>query len=244
MEHAKNQRRTAATAQILAFSQGKKTQWVGWTLNLTEWRPVKKWLPDATQANFLFAQETRLPKAIGNEESRMWSQGWRASIMLALCRWHGEWESNKQTARSTGSAGVMVAAAMRHVLATPCGAVQGPRACAVSQWHCSRRGAALFGVSAHRSRSHTRKLACAQLNWPMADVPCTMPFIMGSDIQVETKQLDETPKLATMNPSHCVVDCFFVCRDLALPELAQVSIAVPPPVVVSPLLVRCHLQYQ
>ena len=153
----------------------------------------------------------------------MRSQGWRASILLALCRWHGEWD--KQTARSTGSAGVMVAAAMRHVLATPCGAVQGPRACAPFQWHCSRRSAALVGVSAHRSRH-------------------AMLFIIGSDFQVEPKQLEETPKLATMNPSHCVIDCFVVCRDLALPELAKVSITVPPPFVGSPFLVRCHLQYQ
>ena len=144
----------------LSVLEGKKTRYVGWTLNLTEWGPVKKWLPDATQANFLFAQETHLPKdSIGNEESRMRSQGWRASILPALCRWHGEWD--KQTARSTGRAGVLVAAAIRHVLATPCGAVQGPRACAPSQWHCHRRGAALVGVSAHKRRSHTKTLMCS-----------------------------------------------------------------------------------
>ena len=61
-----------------------------------------------------------------------------------------------------------------------------------------------------------------------------MLFIIGSDFQVEPSNWRETPKLATMNPSHCVIDCFVVCRDLALPELAKVSIAVPPPFVGSP----------
>ena len=36
---------------------------------------------------------------------------------------HGEWVSTAQTARSKGSAGVMVAAALRHGLATPHGGV-------------------------------------------------------------------------------------------------------------------------
>ena len=105
--------------------------------------------PSATQANCLCARETHVPKdSIVTEESWMRSQGWRTSMLLALCRWHGEWESHKQTARSTGRAGVLVAAAMWHVLATPCGAVQGPRACALSLWHCSR-GALLLSVYLH-----------------------------------------------------------------------------------------------
>ena len=40
----------------------KKTRWIGWTVDSTEWGPIKKWLPEACNADFLLAQETHLPK--------------------------------------------------------------------------------------------------------------------------------------------------------------------------------------
>ena len=104
----------------------KKTQWVVWSVNSTELGPIKKWLPEACNADFLPTQESHLPKhALFAEESWMGSQVWRAYIAPALfgSSQHGEWVSTMQTARSKGSAEVMVAVALRHGLATPhCGA--------------------------------------------------------------------------------------------------------------------------
>ena len=94
------------------------------SVNTTDWGPVKKWLPEAGNADFLLALETHLPKdALVAEEAWMRSQVWRACIAPALF-WspqHCEWVSTKQTAHSKGSAGVMVAAALRQELATPHG---------------------------------------------------------------------------------------------------------------------------
>ena len=59
----------------------------------TEWGPIKKWLPEACDADFLLAQETHLPKdALVAKEGWMRSHGWQACIAPALF-WspqHGE----------------------------------------------------------------------------------------------------------------------------------------------------------
>ena len=90
------------------LSSTKKTQWVGWTVNSTEWRPFKKWLPEACKADFLFAQETHLPKdALATEESWM-----RASALpVAAAMASRSPPSRRRTA------------ALRHGLATPHGGV-------------------------------------------------------------------------------------------------------------------------
>ena len=112
---AKTKRRPAGRTKLSSI---KKTQWIDWTVNSTEWCPIKKWLPEACNADFLLAQETHLPKnALAAEESWMRLQGWRAGVAPVVFRSpHGEWVSTKHTARSKGSAGVMVAAALRHGL--------------------------------------------------------------------------------------------------------------------------------
>ena len=73
----------------------------------------------------------------GGHASRLRSSGRRSMA-----------RSTKRTARSKGSAGVKVAATLRHGLATPHGgagrqghrAVQGARACVQPQRHCAQRG--------------------------------------------------------------------------------------------------------
>ena len=89
---------------------------VGWLVG-----PIKKWLPETCNSDFPLAQEMHLPKdALVADESSMRSHGWRRAFRLRSSG-RSEWVSNKQTARSLGSAEVMVAAALRHGLATPHG---------------------------------------------------------------------------------------------------------------------------
>ena len=94
----------------------------GPSTNTPEWAPSRNGFQKTCNADLLLAQETHLPKdALVAEESWMRSQGRRACA-------HGEWVSNKQTACSKGRAGVVVAVALRHGLATPHGA--GASSCA------------------------------------------------------------------------------------------------------------------
>ena len=205
------------------LSSTKKTQWVGWNVNSTGWGPIKKWLPEACDADFLVAQETHLPKdALVAEESWMRLQGWRACIAPALFRLpqHGEWVSTKQTARSKGSAGVMVAAALRLGLATPHGGA-GDRGIELCNWrvvafHHSGivpYGALILSVYMHRGAGLTQE------NWQLLSTigqwttSQALPFITGGDFQVEPKQLEDggwvravggfvvAPQLATVTPS-------------------------------------------
>ena len=215
----------------------KKTQWVGWTVNTTEWGPIKKWLPEACNADFLQAQETHLPKdALAAEESWMRLQGWRACIAPALFRspQHGEWASTKQTPRSKGSAGVTVAAVLLHVLVTPHGGA-GDRSIEL----CKGRVLAFYhsgtvpgGVLVLSVYMHTGE-GLTQENWQILStigqwlISQALPFIIGGDCQLEPKQLEDSgwvravggfvvaPQLATVTPSHWVIDFFVVSRDLA-----------------------------
>ena len=173
------------------LSSTKKTQWVGWTVNTTEWRPIKKWLPEACKADFLFAQETHLPKdALAAEES--WMQGWRACIASALFRspLHGEWVSTKQTVqqRKRGSHDCSSAAAWAGDAARRCwrqghGALQRACACILPQRYCAMPGAESFSLHAHRQTPST----IGQWITPQA-----LPIIIGGDFQVEPKQLEDS----------------------------------------------------
>ena len=178
------------TVQALTRSSSnliKKTRWVGWTVNSTEWGSIKKWLPEACNADFLLAQETYLPKdAPVAEEAWMRSQGWRACIAPALFRspQHGEWVSTKQTARSKGSAGVMVAAALRHGLATPHGGA-GDRGIALCKgrvlafYHSGivPGGALILLVYMHTGAGLTQEnWQILSTIWPVADLPGTTVY--------------------------------------------------------------------
>ena len=99
----------------------KKSRWVGWSVNSTVWGPIKKWLPEACNADFLLAQETHLPQGRSGCSGGLDAIARMAGVHRAF--WssqHGEWVSTKQTARSKGSAGIMVVAALRHGLASSC----------------------------------------------------------------------------------------------------------------------------
>ena len=78
-------------------------------------------------------------------------------------------------------------------------------------------GALLLSVYMHRFRSHSGELTNAQHSWP----------VIGGDFQADLKQLDErgwlravggfvgAPQLATVTPSHRVIDSVVVSQDLA-----------------------------
>ena len=57
----------------------KKTQWVGWYVNSTEWGSNKKWLPEAFNADFSWLREHTCPRTLWLQ-AWMRSQGWRACI--------------------------------------------------------------------------------------------------------------------------------------------------------------------
>ena len=150
----------------------------------------------------------------------MRSQCWRACILLALFRSpkHGEWVADKQMARK-GSAGVVVAASLQHGLATPYGGGgQGHRA--------GQEARALFPLYVHTGAGLTQE------NWQSLSTidqwltSQALPLVIGGDFQVEPKQLEDSgwvrtvcgfveAKLATVTPSHRVIDFFVVSREHA-----------------------------
>ena len=114
--------------------------------------------------------------------------------------------ARRVTARTVGSAGVMVAAALRHGRPVEVLAI-GASSCA--RIVCS------FSTTA----------ALFQAGPFFTQAP---PFISGDNFQVQPKQLEGSgwgravggfvvaPKLATITPSHRVIDLLIVTRDLAL----------------------------
>ena len=98
----------------------------------------------------------------------MRSQGWRACIASALLQspQHGDWVSTQQTARSKGSAGVMVAAALRHGLATPDGGAgdRGIELCKGRVLACHHSGIVPGGALILSVYMHTRA-SLTQENW-------------------------------------------------------------------------------
>ena len=119
------------------------------------------------------AQETHLPQdGLAADEAWMRLEGWRACCVPALFRTPqiGEWVSNKQTARSKSSAGVMVAAALRHGLSTPHGGA-GDRGIELCKWRvlasiCTlgQRSLRKTGKSSARSASGSpHMLYCSSL---------------------------------------------------------------------------------
>ena len=147
----------------------KKTQWVGWTVNSTEWRSIKKWLPEACDADFLLAQETH--------------QG------RSGCR--GGLDAIERMAVKRGGHGCSSAAAWSGDAARWCWrqghrAVQGACARVLPQRHCARRRTDSLSLRAHRSRSHPGKLPNPQHHWPVLTSQA-VPFIIGGDFQVEAK---------------------------------------------------------
>ena len=75
--------------------------------NLTEWRPSKTRLPWAGEPYFLLVQETHFPRGRCHHRGVL-------DAVLHRSPQHGECEKIKQTARSKGGAGVVVAAVLRH----------------------------------------------------------------------------------------------------------------------------------
>ena len=62
------------------LSSTKKIQWVGWTVNSTEWGPIKKWLPEACKADFLLAHGRFGCRGVVDAIARM-AGGRRASAL-------------------------------------------------------------------------------------------------------------------------------------------------------------------
>ena len=97
---------------------------------------------------------------------------------------------------------------------------------ALSQWYCPR-GNLVLTVYMHTGAGLTQE------NWQILNTigqwltSQALPFIIGGDFQVEPSQLEDSgwvravggyvvaPRLATITPSHRVIDFFVVSRDLA-----------------------------
>ena len=164
----------------------------------------------------------------------MRSQGRRPCIAPALFRspQRGEWVSTKLTARSKGSAGVLVAAALRHGLAAPHGGA-GDRVIEL----CKERvlafchsgivpgGALILSVYMHTGAGLTEEKS-SQHDWLVANFPGTTVYhrwrLPGGPKQLEDSGwvrdvggFAVAPQLATVTPSHRVIDFFAVSRDLA-----------------------------
>ena len=142
--------------------------------------------------------------------------------------------STKQTARSKGSAGVVVAAALLHGLATPDGGAgdRGIELCKgrVLAFHHSGivpGGALVLSVYMHKGAGLT------QDNWQIISTiglwltSQALPFVIGGDFQVEPKQLEGSgwvravggfvvaALLGTVTPTYRVTAFFVVSRDVA-----------------------------
>ena len=196
------------------LSSTKKTQWVGWTVNVHGMGALQEMASRGVQSRFLLAQETHLPKdALATEESWMRLQGWRACVAPAPFR-SPQSVSTKQTARSKGTAGVMVTAALRHGLgdaARRCWR-QGHRA-AFHHSGIVPGGAGSFGLHAHWSRARPGTLANPQHDRPVDHLPrhCRSPSVATSRWP---EQLEDSgwvraaggfvvaPQLATVTPPH------------------------------------------
>ena len=162
------------------LSSTKKTQWVGWTVNSTEWGPFKD--------------------ALATEESWMRLQGWQACIAPAFARRSMASGSPPRRRRAAKEArGVMVAAALRHGLATPHGGAgdRGIDLCRgrVLAFHHSGivpGGALILSVCMHTGAGLTQE------NWQIFSTigqwttSQALPFIIGGDFQVEPKQLEDS----------------------------------------------------
>ena len=183
------------------------------SVNTLSGAPIKKWLPEACNADFLLAQETDLPKnALAAEESWMRSEGWRAASCLRSCI-TAAWRVGGQ--RADGS---------QHGLSTPFGGASSfckERVPVLNRSGIVQGGALLLSVSMRTGARLTQE------NWQVLSMAgqCltsqALPFVVGGDFQVEPKQLEDSvggfvvaPQLATVTPSRRVVD-FFVSRDLA-----------------------------
>ena len=173
--------------------------------------PIKKLLPEACNADFLLAQETQMPKdALVGEESWMRSRGWRACIapMLFLSLQHGEWFSTKQTAHSKGSEGgcsgdvVWPGDAARWCRRQRHRAVHGACACALPQWHCTRRGTDSLSLHACTLGWVSPMKTGSPSSWRTAD---------GCPLSVALWWCRSSPR----SPPHLVIDFFVVSRDLA-----------------------------
>ena len=167
--------------------------------------------------------------------------GWRACTLLSLfLSRHCGWLATKQTARSKGSGGVMVAAGARHGLSTPFGGAgdQGIELCKRDACSFSTKAAFFhvvlcsLGLHAHRCRPHQEhwQILSTVGQWLTSEA---LPFIIGGDFHSRWVRavgaFVVAPKLATVAPSHRVVGLFFVSRDLAgACEATQISEHVAP----------------
>ena len=209
-----------------SLSSTKKTQWVGWTVNSTEWELHQEMAPRSVQCRLSpcsgnsLAQGRCGSRGVVDAMARMAGVHCASALPVAAAWRVGFHQADGAQQRKRGGHGCSGVAAWTGDAARWCRrqgyrALQRACACVLPQRHCARRGVGFLSVHAHRSRAHPRKLANPQHEWPasrLLEVSAWVRAVGGFVV---------APQLATVTPSHRVIDFFVV------PETSQARVKLP-----------------